>query len=268
MHTAFARHFANKEMLPKITGGSLNYLDCRIRLYDAANVKKCLVLRQKGQDGPLWMAFYGDSKVRDKFIMFLEMTPNFNWYIYNNTLKEKTATTWKAYTLIHGHKIHYSVSVAGDQDAKLDFIWAPRGFEIYNKSVPSGNELEFWAHKAPRVPNVVVVGFGSWSFISGATTDSETLNQFSDYTGVWRSMAKVLSVLAARTNVLACAQSRSRDYTVVSRINAASVSQGEDSKKHEKTALIQKLARLLHYSRLFSSTAEWIDEVMVRIPQT
>ncbi|XP_064122530.1 uncharacterized protein LOC135226750 [Macrobrachium nipponense] len=245
-----------------ITGGRLSYLDCRIRLYDAADVKKCSALRRKGQDGPLWMAFYGDSKVRDKFAMFLEKTPNFNWYIYNNTLKEKTSTTWKAYNLIHGYKMQHSLSVAGDQDAKLDFIWAPRGFEIYNKSAPRGNELEFWAYKAPRVPSVVVVGFGSWSMSSGATTDSETLNKYSDYADVWRSMAKVLSVLAARTNVLAWAQSRSRDYVVVSRVNAASMNQEPGSKKHEKAALIQKLTRLLHYTRLFSSTAEWTDEVM------
>ncbi|XP_064122660.1 uncharacterized protein LOC135226902 [Macrobrachium nipponense] len=245
----------------QITGGRLSYLDCSIRLYDEAEVKKCSALRQKGQDGPLWIAFYGDSKIRDKFVNFLEMTRNFNWHIYNNTIKEKTSTTWKAYSTAH-KKIHYSVSVAGDHDAKLDFIWAGKGLDIYNKSEVTGSELKFWAHNASRVPNLVIVGFGSWTVVSGSVTDRESLNQFSECADVWQSMAKVLSVLAARTNVLAWAQSRTREFTALSRINAVKVNKEDFSKQQRGTVLVQQLDHILHYSRLFSSTAEWIDEVM------
>ncbi|XP_064122529.1 uncharacterized protein LOC135226749 [Macrobrachium nipponense] len=254
------------DLLPKsrlqITGGRLDYLDCGIRMYDAKDVMKCSALRRNGRDGPLWIAFVGDSKMRDTFKGFLNMTPNFNWHIYNTSSKEVTSTTWETFASTHHPKFQQSVSVKGALDSRVDLVWATHGLNIYKIAKVPQEELEYWAYEASQVPDVVVIGFGAWSITGGFASDHESLNPFTDCVDEWMKASKVLEILSRRTPVIAWAQSRSREFTAKRyAVNGWSGSNTDDESLNNETAN-DRFYRVSYYTRHLSTGAEWADEAM------
>ncbi|XP_066947039.1 uncharacterized protein [Macrobrachium rosenbergii] len=215
-----------------ITDGRLDYLDCGIRMYDVKDVMKCSALRRNGQDGPLWIAF------------------------------EVTSTTWETFASTHHPKFQQSLSVKGALDSRVDLVWATHGLNIYKIAEVPQKELQYWAYKASRVPDVVVIGFGSWSITGGFASDNESLNTFTDCVDEWVQASKVLQSLSQRTAVIAWAQSRSREFTAKDyAVNGWPGSNNDDEAPNNETAN-DDLYRVSYYTRHFSAGAEWADEAM------
>ncbi|XP_068210556.1 uncharacterized protein [Palaemon carinicauda] len=158
----------------------------------------------------------------------------------------------ETYFLHHTRKFQ-TVSVVGERDTRIDFVWATKGLKTYGTY--SGNEperqLEEWAYKTEKVPDVVVVGFGPWIITEEFTLRQESLRGSVNLLDEWQPVAKVLNALSKRTMVLAVCQTRPRQTAIFEYVT-----------KTHPTTQTGKLFRLLHVTRQEPWASDWMDETM------
>ncbi|KAK7076779.1 hypothetical protein SK128_003628 [Halocaridina rubra] len=235
----------------QITGGSLPYIDCDIKLYTSSDIKQCISRRQHLSHAP-WIAFVGDSKMRVKFNRFVSTNVNFNWRIYNASSEQATSTSWKSYFLRNPKKYQHSLSVQGYRGTRLDFIWATKGLTTHRGFDVPEPQLKKWAYEAKRVPDVVIVGFGMWTMHEEFLLRLPSLRSVSSIAELWLNVAQVLEDLATRTTVIAWCQTRTREIAAIDYVTEEAIN----------LSFAERLKRILHYSRTHSWASEWIDEVM------
>ncbi|CAL4107273.1 unnamed protein product [Meganyctiphanes norvegica] len=220
----------------QVMNGKVPYLPCRVQLYDTNQVLHCLEQRhtsiRNNNDPsendhnnknsknitPTWVAFVGDSKMRDKFAtMVFGPISKFNW-----------TTSWDAHT--NGEYVELSMealkkkifkktmqsmrAVSTDGLLQVDYVSATRGLTTdvhvdLPRPVPL---LRRWATTTDNLPQLIVIGYGMWTFLIGYISKKPYLDPYDEILERWKATEEVLVSLASRTNVLVWPQGRKRSY--------------------------------------------------------
>ncbi|XP_050688659.1 uncharacterized protein LOC126981520 [Eriocheir sinensis] len=70
----------------ELMNGSLPYLPCTVREYPAEEVGRCLAARRRARRLPTWLAFYGDSNMRQKMMVVVHsfLPPDLSYRYFLN----------------------------------------------------------------------------------------------------------------------------------------------------------------------------------------
>ncbi|CAL4157795.1 unnamed protein product, partial [Meganyctiphanes norvegica] len=253
--------------------GKLPYLPCQVKLYHANQLRHCLIQRNpytkndNNTDGehhrsdlnprgsiPTWVAFVGDSKMRDKFnAIVFGLRTDFNW---STSWDPKTNGLYVPVSMEElenaiAAKVMVSMrAVSTDNLLKVDFIWSSRGLVTDGGGTKPVPLLNHWATLPEDVPHLIVMGrwmsIGLWTFKRSFELKQNFLAPYDAILKNWMQTTNVLASLAARTNVLVWPQGRKRDFVVFDRMKKANFS-----------------SRDILYEHMLSKQAlEWIEKAM------
>ncbi|CAL4088799.1 unnamed protein product, partial [Meganyctiphanes norvegica] len=109
-------------------------------------------------------------------------------------------------------KIHASIRAeSATYHIRLDYIWSSRGLVTDFAGEQHLNVLHEWANGTKSPPDLVVVGFGLWTFLRNYERKHAILAGYTKVLQEWYDMAEVLQVMKNKTNVLVWTQTRHRD---------------------------------------------------------
>ncbi|CAL4107137.1 unnamed protein product, partial [Meganyctiphanes norvegica] len=216
--------------------GKLPYLPCRVQFYGAKQLRHCLLQRTSNTKNdiiadehqrsdlntrniiPTWLAFVGDSKMRDKFhaIVFglrAELKWSRSWDPHNNgsyipvSLEELDKS-------IAAHLMVSMRAVSTDGLLQIDFVWSSRGLvtDTYKEGSRPVPLLKHWATTSKDMPHLIVMGIGLWTFLHAFESNQNYLAPYDSILQTWMQTIDVLNSLATQTNILVWPQNRKRDY--------------------------------------------------------
>ncbi|CAL4091027.1 unnamed protein product, partial [Meganyctiphanes norvegica] len=203
----------------QVLNGRVPYLPCKIKEYSAYDIGTC-VLSRAAAGSSTWVAFVGASKMRMKLHQFIRLLPNDFTYTY--FVRQKQVNKEKfLYSL--NNKVKLDVDIIGFIDTqhfiKLTIIWDPYGtgnIDSSDISKPPFNRFFKWADDA-IIPDVVVLGLGTWYLVQPATIEHEDQLDPLDRLDInMRILQIYLQKLTTRTKVLLWAHSRYRQYNLFS----------------------------------------------------
>ncbi|CAL4162795.1 unnamed protein product, partial [Meganyctiphanes norvegica] len=252
----------------QVMKGTVPYLPCRIQLYDVKQLRRCLHLRHsnaRNNNGindndshnikssnitTTWLAFAGDSKMRDKFVaLVFGLRSDFNWTI------SWDAQTNGEYVPLNMEDLEEQISktsmnsmrvVSTDGLLQVDFVSATLGLNTVVHGIRPVPLLRRWAATSEDLPHLIVIGHGMWTFAKSWIKKQPLLDSYDEVLENWKETADVLVSLAARTNVLVWPQNRKRILSALDHI------------RNENYKIFDILVNA-HGSR---AAQEWIEKAM------
>nr|XP_045598216.1 uncharacterized protein LOC123758074 [Procambarus clarkii] len=193
------------------TGGVLPHVPCAIAPFDdPATVTACLRERLDRKDS-LWIAFYGDSKVRELFYELLLKTNgeyNFTIHFQNRTeawdaVKERSMQV----------KMHEDMVATTQLEQRMRITYSFRSFSdlpVDFNTTKELLELRGWASGEQQPPQLLIVGYTSWMMQRMMWLYPYDVLSF--LMQMHQQVAPLLEQISERTRVLLLAQSRFRPH--------------------------------------------------------
>ncbi|CAL4149469.1 unnamed protein product, partial [Meganyctiphanes norvegica] len=223
--------------------GSLPYLPCRVQLYGAKQLRHCLLRRSSitkndinYDDGhkrsdlksrnviPTWLAFVGDSKMKDKFVAIVfGLRAEFNW---STSLDPQTNGLYVPVSMEYlenalATEVMLSMrAVSHDGLLQVDFVWSSRGIVTDSGKNNPVQLLNRWTTTSEDIPHLIVMGMGYWTFMRALQLRQNFLAPYDAILKNWMQAKDVLVSLAARTNVLVWPQGRKRECVAFDHIRS------------------------------------------------
>ncbi|XP_045605548.2 uncharacterized protein [Procambarus clarkii] len=211
----------------RITGGVLPHVSCRIALYERPSIFAACIRKRVERKPKLWLHFMGDSKIRMLFDNLLNRTDSVYHYMVkhheaNHHLQDMDEP-WSEMVKRWNHRdIRYrDMEVTTRLQPQLLLTYSFRDFNqphwAYYDQTKELQELDAWASGSAPVPDLLVLGYGSWLMQITELTMRDSQNFPHDILDLLLTMHQkvvpLLEKISERCRVLVVPQSRMRPHS-------------------------------------------------------